>query len=320
MNLRVASHSVVGTTLQEAEMLRTIVAGCNGRDRGRGAVALGHALAAATGARLLIVGVQLDPPVPFESYGTVREALEHDLKATRDELAPGARVRVAPGFSPAHALVGVAQEVDADLIVVGERHRGRLEHLLEPDHAMQVLHGADCAVAVAPDTPAPRTTLRRIGVGLDDVPEAEAALALARDLTRRGEARLVLCTVVDDAIPGWIGLEGTAAYATAHQTVVEARTKDARTRMEAALEACEGDRAEGAVVTGDPARELIALSRRVDLLVLGSRRWGPVRRLALGSTSERVIRSAECPVLVPPRPGGRGAEPPGGRLRGAVAT
>jgi hypothetical protein len=34
---------------------------------------------------------------------------------------------------------------------------------------------------------------------------------------------------------------------------------------------------------------------------IGSRRWGPVHRLALGSTSERVIRHAACPVLVPPR-------------------
>jgi nucleotide-binding universal stress UspA family protein len=54
-------------------------------------------------------------------------------------------------------------------------------------------------------------------------------------------------------------------------------------------------------VLGDPAGELILASEGLALLVLGSRRWGPVRRLALGSTSERVIRHAGCPVLVPPR-------------------
>jgi hypothetical protein len=46
---------------------------------------------------------------------------------------------------------------------------------------------------------------------------------------------------------------------------------------------------------------LILASENLDLLVLGSRRWGPVKRLALGSTSERVIRHTACPVLVPPR-------------------
>ena len=71
------------------------------------------------------------------------------------------------------------------------------------------------------------------------------------------------------------------------------------------LGACVGVPADGEVVAGDPARELILASGAVDLLVLGSRRWGPVRRLALGSTSERVIRRATCPVLVPPRLGRR---------------
>ncbi|HEX6620427.1 MAG TPA: universal stress protein, partial [Solirubrobacteraceae bacterium] len=67
------------------------------------------------------------------------------------------------------------------------------------------------------------------------------------------------------------------------------------------LAACDGVIAEGVVVVGHPAEELIVATEKLDLLVLGSRRWGPVRRLALGSTSERVIRDAECPVLVPPR-------------------
>jgi nucleotide-binding universal stress UspA family protein len=53
---------------------------------------------------------------------------------------------------------------------------------------------------------------------------------------------------------------------------------------------------------GDDAAERLAeLSEHVDLLVLGSRRFGPVRRLALGSTSEQVVRNARGPVLVAPR-------------------
>ena len=37
------------------------------------------------------------------------------------------------------------------------------------------------------------------------------------------------------------------------------------------------------------------------MLVVGSRGWGPVRRLLLGSTSERLVREAVGPVLVVPR-------------------
>ena len=79
------------------------------------------------------------------------------------------------------------------------------------------------------------------------------------------------------------------------KTAVRRRRSSARR-----LGACEGVAAEGFVVV-DPAEELIAATEELDLLVLGSRRWGPVRRLALGSTSERVIHDAACPVLVPPR-------------------
>lgn len=56
------------------------------------------------------------------------------------------------------------------------------------------------------------------------------------------------------------------------------------------------------VVLGRPADALLALSERVDLLVIGSRRWGPTARLLLGSTGEALMHDAACPVLAVPRP------------------
>jgi len=56
------------------------------------------------------------------------------------------------------------------------------------------------------------------------------------------------------------------------------------------------------VARGRPASALLELSRGVDLLVIGSRRWGMVARLVLGSTGEALLHDAECPVLVVPRP------------------
>jgi nucleotide-binding universal stress UspA family protein len=55
---------------------------------------------------------------------------------------------------------------------------------------------------------------------------------------------------------------------------------------------------------GDPVQKLLEEAEvGVDLLVLGSRGFGPVMRLLIGSVSSRVIRAAPCPVLVVPRPG-----------------
>ena len=54
---------------------------------------------------------------------------------------------------------------------------------------------------------------------------------------------------------------------------------------------------------GDPVQKLLEDAEiGVDLLVPGSRGFGPVMRLLIGSVSSRVIREAPCPVLVVPRP------------------
>ena len=132
-------------------------------------------------------------------------------------------------------------------------------------------------------------------------PSRRFALLLARELAHHTGAHLSLRAVVDETVPGWVGLSVTPSYVDALQELTEERRAATLELLARRLQACEGVTADGAVVVGDPAGELVAATEDLDLLVLGSRRWGPVHRLALGSTSERVIRHAACPVLVPPR-------------------
>jgi nucleotide-binding universal stress UspA family protein len=99
-------------------------------------------------------------------------------------------------------------------------------------------------------------------------------------------------------------------------------------RMRADLEAAGRERLEAAVaelpapveptptlLAGEPARALAEHSRGLDLLVVGSRRYGPLRAVLLGGVSGRVIRSAACPVVVVPR----GRERPLAALTAAAA-
>lgn len=60
-------------------------------------------------------------------------------------------------------------------------------------------------------------------------------------------------------------------------------------------------------VGGSPARifEQFALERAIDLIVVGSRGYGTVERVLLGSTSTALIGDAPCPVIVVPRPAER---------------
>jgi nucleotide-binding universal stress UspA family protein len=56
------------------------------------------------------------------------------------------------------------------------------------------------------------------------------------------------------------------------------------------------------VSVGDPAAVLAEASAdRLDLLVLGSRDYGPVRSVLLGGVGHAVLRAAACPVIVVPR-------------------
>jgi nucleotide-binding universal stress UspA family protein len=53
---------------------------------------------------------------------------------------------------------------------------------------------------------------------------------------------------------------------------------------------------------GDAGYELRALSKTVDLLVVGSRRWGPVARLVSGAVGETLVADANCSILIVRRP------------------
>jgi nucleotide-binding universal stress UspA family protein len=55
-------------------------------------------------------------------------------------------------------------------------------------------------------------------------------------------------------------------------------------------------------VFGSPSKVLRQVSEETDLLVIGSRRWGLIARVLLGSTGEALLHGARCPVLIAARP------------------
>ena len=54
-------------------------------------------------------------------------------------------------------------------------------------------------------------------------------------------------------------------------------------------------------LTGDPADLLADHSAYLDLLVTGSRGYGPLHSVLAGGVSGRVLRTAQCPVVIVPR-------------------
>ena len=299
-------------------MFRKIIAGSDGQGHGRAAAIFAAKLADVTRSRLVLVTAYHQPPLPFPAtYRELAAQAQHAVRALRDEVAPDALTTVVGALSPSHALRHVAEREHADLIAVGSRQRGRVAHFVEPDRALQVLHGAHSAVIVVPDDTADPSRLEAIAVGVDGSPESLAALELAVEIARSAGARLWLQLVVPDTLPAWMG-DRSLASTPAWMAASDQRRSDAQELLDRILAEVEDVPAEGGVVVGHPAHVLTELGESTDLLVVGSRRWGPLARLALGSTSEAVVRHATGPVLVLPRGVKDLREQPGAVAAGAT--
>jgi nucleotide-binding universal stress UspA family protein len=276
-------------------MFEHVIVGVDGRPAGRDAIALASRLVSPEG-RLTLAHVHAGEtrPVDAATPGMVSEerTASHELLArARAEAEVDAELVSFVASSPGRGLHDLAEERGADLLCVGSSARGVLGRAMLGDDTRASLNGAPCAVAVAArgyaEHPLP---LARVGVGYDGSPESEAALAAARGVAAQHRAKVVAMEVVSVPTYSFTGLTPPALGDT-----IEALLKDAREQLRAL-----GD-VEDRAVYGLAGEELAALGNDVDLLVVGSRNYGPLRRLMVGSTSGYLQRHARCSLLVLPR-------------------
>lgn len=241
------------------------------------------------------------PPV-----GTIRRMYDHVLVAVDDSTAspdavalarrltaPGGDVTLEPLPRDAAGLAGLVTSSGADLLVLGSSGPdARPGQTALDDRIRAALHGVPSALAVAPVGYAAAGPISRVGVGFQSTPVGQGAVRCARVVAEAVGATLHGVSVVSSPPAVWMGqpLAGSAAL----QDVCADELRTARHGLEAA----------GVVphaVAGLPGEELIRFAEHVDLLVLGSRGYGPTRRLLFGRTSDRVLAGhPTCPVLVVP--------------------
>lgn len=243
-----------------------------------------------------------------------------------DELR---RVHIDKG-PPGRALRELAERGEADLIVLGSTHRASLGSVAPGSVAEQLLSGSPCRIAIAPrgyaraeamlraeqageeaadvpaDFPLPlvRAEPRVVAVGFNDTPESRAALDEAVTLARAAPAAMWLIGVTEPIpqVPTGTAAPSAGPPQAASAGLAPTRTLEERL-MAVAAELPPELRALPVHERGDPVERLVdRAGEGVDLLVLGSRGFGPVMRVLLGSVSARVIRRAPCPVMIVPRP------------------
>ncbi len=142
--------------------------------------------------------------------------------------------------------------------------------------------------------------LKKILVATDFSEPSEAALAYGRELARSFGAALTVVHVVENMLTRSYGVDaGVMLIDPELQRQVEAGARD-----EIERNLFEEDRkvlkATGVVlVSNTPAEAIVhfARERNIDLIVMGTHGRGGVAHLVMGSVSERVVRTAPCPVL-----------------------
>src|SRR5688500_18972448 len=288
-------------------MASRVVIGYDGSEASEDAVAFGLTWCRSTGDVPIIATVYPEEHplgigrVDVEWATYVREQAEIIQDNVRATVGDAALYRNVASTSAAHGLADLAEDVEAAMVIVGTTQETGLTRALLGSTTERLLHGATVPVTVVPPgwRQSAADRISSIGVAYVDTRDGREALRVAARVALRIPAVLTLYSILGQSSERYSYLIGR----TDEQAFVD-KTRDSYGK---ALEYAAADVSpeleprtvllEGAVV-----ESLAALGPDdVDMLVCGSRGYGPVRRVLLGGVSSPLIRRAQLPVTVVPR-------------------
>jgi nucleotide-binding universal stress UspA family protein/uncharacterized membrane protein YfcA len=231
---------------------------------------------------VLIGGYAEGNPVEVlrQAEADAQRALEQ-VKGEAQRRGYDTRTELRQGNQPYKEIVRLADDIRADVIVMGRRGRRGLARMMVGESTRNVIGYADCSVLVVPK--AAGVWRKRIVLATDGSRHSDMAAVVAGELAKKCALPISVVSVLRPQFDETRRAEGRAAME----------------RVKAALQA-EGTAVEGAVLEGDPAAQITEFAQAcgADLIVLGSHGRTGLGRLLVGSVSERVIGQATCPVMV----------------------
>jgi nucleotide-binding universal stress UspA family protein len=268
-------------------MFEKLIVAFDGTDTAWDGLVLSMGLAKAFGSQVGVVYVY-DEELAESSREAARELAEN-----ADAVLAGAREGVSQALavsfcalaatSPARGLHELAQREAANLIVLGSRRLGPHTKAALGGVSENVMRAAPCPVAVAPRGYRSHGGFvpQRIGVGWIPTDDGGIALEASCRIARATGGTVEVVTT-------------TSASATVDD--LEARARRAVERVLASL----GREipVEVHARVGKTSEVLVSRSAGMDLVVLGSRGYGPPRTMLLGSVSAEVVPQARCPVMI----------------------
>jgi nucleotide-binding universal stress UspA family protein len=224
----------------------------------------------------------LPPPMVNMELQAAQEAAVRIRLESWQEKAVKMGVRLEPRLrTSVSAYEGILEEAEAvqpDWIIMGRHGLTGLTRLLLGSVTARVIGHSAVSVLVVPRGAA--LEFKQVLIAADDSPFSAAAWQEALSITQRMGSQLTAIAVAAS------GGEAKGANQLVQRMEAEARLR--------------GVSLETAVPSGRPFEAIlqVAQAKKVNLIVLGSHGRTGLRRLLLGSTAERVIGQAPCPVLV----------------------
>lgn len=202
-----------------------------------------------------------------------------------------------------HEITELARTDEFDLIVIGTHGHTALKHLWLGSTAENVVRHAPCPVLTVRDQPVPifmpgvnPIRAHRILVPTDFSELSLKAVEAAVVLAKRFNAEVELVHVLEPPPFPEFGYAHIPIKEGGLRHAAEAKFEKLRERIPALKELVKYT----PVRTGNAPYEIVQTARQLnaDLIVIGTHGRTGLKRLALGSTAEKVVRHAHCPVLV----------------------
>jgi nucleotide-binding universal stress UspA family protein len=284
-----------------------VVIGYDGSEASEDALAFGLTWCRSTGDVPVIATVYPEeyPPgagrVDVDWEPSIRRQAEIIQNRAREAAGDAALYRQVASTSAAHGLADLAEHVEAVMVIVGTSQETGLARSLLGSSTERLLHGATVPVTVVPLgwRKAAPDRISSVGVAYIDTRDAREALRVAVRVAQRVPARLTLYTVLGQSSERYSYLVGRRD----EQAYVEIARESFSKALEFAAAGIPPELEPRTVLLEGPVVESLAAlgPDDVDLLVCGSRGYGPARRVLLGGVSSRLIRRARLPVAVVPR-------------------
>ena len=292
--------------------LKTILCTTDFSDYSDQTVSYGAAIAKEFNGRLLIchiIDLQfaaiygtvhfLPPDLQTQSIETAQERIETLMQS--QSVPWEAVVSTGP---PADEIARVVKDREIDLAISATHGRTGLKRFILGSVTERLMRSLKCPLLVVRESPPelmpdPDRGLRfnRILVGCDFSPAANAALEYGVNLAQEFEAELHLIHVLEPQV--YSDILATTLNG-AHGDTDDIKDKlDRRLSDLITPEVMNWCRVKTVVTEGRPFEAITGYAgeKGIDLVVLGVRGHGVVETLFLGSTTDRVIRKAQCPVL-----------------------